>query len=208
MHLATWLAFAAAALIVLVIPGPTVLTVIGYALTHGRRAQLALVAAVALGDATALAFSMLGLGALLRTSALWFGIVRIAGGLYLLYLALRMFRAGLDDAPPPGCVAAVPLRHVFVRTWLVTALNPKGMVFFVAFLPQFVDPARAVGPQLWLLAGTFVLLAAVNAGLYALFAARTTHLLAGLRARRSLHFTGATLLSAAGFWSLLRRGSV
>src|SRR5512140_1484652 len=95
MPVELWIAFVAASALLLVIPGPTVLTVISYSMAHGRRANVPLVAAVALGDSTALVVSLLGLGALLATSALWFTAVKWMGGLYLLYLGIKMLRAGV-----------------------------------------------------------------------------------------------------------------
>ena len=96
MSIELWFAFVAASAVLLIIPGPTILTVISYSMAHGRRANLPLVAAVALGDSTALVVSLLGLGALLATSAFWFTVVKWAGGLYLLYLGIKLFvnRAG------------------------------------------------------------------------------------------------------------------
>jgi threonine/homoserine/homoserine lactone efflux protein len=84
MSLELWLAFVAASAVMLVLPGPTILTVISYSIAHGRRANLPLVAAVALGDSTALVLSLLGLGALLATSATWFTVIKWVGGLFLL----------------------------------------------------------------------------------------------------------------------------
>lgn len=204
MAIETWLAFVLASAILLVIPGPTILTVISYSIAHGRRANAPLVAAVALGDSTALALSLLGLGALLATSAFWFTAVKWAGGLYLLYLGLRLLRSG---ASLPALHAAAPAsrRRLFANTWLVTALNPKGLVFFVAFLPQFIDPQADLARQLWLLAVTFVVLATLNATLYALFAAAARRLLAAPRAQRGFSLAGGTLLSAAGVWALLAK---
>src|SRR5688500_1384447 len=98
MSLELWFAFAAASTVLLIIPGPTILTVISYSMAHGRRANVPLVLAVALGDSTALALSLLGLGALLATSALWFTLVKWAGGLYLLYLGIKLLRAGVATA--------------------------------------------------------------------------------------------------------------
>ncbi len=200
-----WLAFVLASAIVLVIPGPTILTVISYTLAHGRRATVPLVAAVALGDCTSLAFSLLGLGALLAASAFWFGVVKLAGGLYLVWLGLSMLRSGIvSDAlrMPP---APASRRRLFANTYLVTALNPKGIVFFAAFLPQFIDPAAAAAPQLWLLAGTFVAMAIVNATLYAAFAASARRALSSPRAQRRFNLSGGSLLTAAGAWALLAR---
>ena len=206
MSIELWLAFVAASAILLVIPGPTILTVIGYSLTHGRRANAALVAAVALGDSTALVLSLLGLGALLAASSFWFTVVKWIGGLYLLFLGIRLFRSGatLTEGPTP-LAASGSRRRLFANTWLVTALNPKGMIFFVAFLPQFIKPGADMAPQLWILAITFVVMATINATLFALFAASAATLLASPRAQRGFRFAGGSLLSAAGVWALLAR---
>lgn len=205
MSIELWLAFVAASAVMLVIPGPTILTVISYSMAHGRRANVPLVAAVALGDSTALAVSLLGLGALLATSAFWFTAVKLAGGLYLLYLGFKLLRAGVSAAEMVAPAVPQARWKLFANTYLVTALNPKGIVFFVAFLPQFIRADAPVAPQLWVLAATFVALATLNATLYALFAASARRLLASPRAQRRFHLAGGTLLSAAGVWALLAR---
>ncbi|CAM3401540.1 Lysine exporter protein (LYSE/YGGA) [Bordetella sputigena] len=206
MSLEHWLAFVAASAVLLVIPGPTILSVISYSLAHGRRARWPLVAAVALGDSTALCVSLLGLGALLAASAFWFTVVKWIGGGYLLYLGIRMLRAGAAEGSPQAAPAAPVSRwKLFANTWLVTALNPKGIVFFVAFLPQFIQPAADTSGQLGLLAATFVALATLNASLYAWFAGAASRWLASPRASRGFHLAGGSLLSAAGVWALLAR---
>ena len=108
MPIELWLAFVAASAVLVVIPGPTILTVISYSLAHGRRANVPLVAAVALGDSTALVMSLLGVGALLATSAYAFTIVKWIGGLYLLFLGVRLLRAGIasKEAMPPLAASA------------------------------------------------------------------------------------------------------
>jgi threonine/homoserine/homoserine lactone efflux protein len=200
-----WLAFVAASAVLLLLPGPTILTVISYSLAHGRRANAALVAAVALGDSTALALSLLGLGALLTASALWFTVVKWVGGLYLLYLGIRLLRAGVSAQALVARAAPGSRWKLFANTWLVTALNPKGIIFFVAFLPQFIDAARPVPTQLWILAITFVVMATINATLYAVFAGAARRLLASPRAQRGFSFAGGSLLCAAGVWALLAK---
>jgi len=200
-----WLAFVGASAVLLALPGPTTLTVISYSVAHGRRANAPLVAAVALGDSTALVLSLVGLGALLATSAIWFTMVKWAGGLYLLYLGVRLLLAGASSAVPVAPEAAGSRWKLFANTYVVTALNPKGIVFFVAFLPQFINPLAGVAAQLWLLAITFVVLAALNATLYAVFAASARRLLASAAAQRRFNLTGGALLSAAGVWALLAR---
>ena len=200
-----WLAFVTASIVLLAIPGPTVLTVISYSVAQGQKATLPLIAAVALGDSTALFLSLIGLGALLATSAWWFTAIKWAGGSYLLYLGVKLFRAEIvsaDIALPP----APPSRwRLFANTYLVTALNPKGIVFFVAFLPQFVDPAGEVPQQLWLLAATFVILATVNAMLYTSFAAAARGLLASAKSQRPFNLAGGSMLVGAGLWALLAK---
>lgn len=210
MSIEIWLAFVATTAVMLVIPGPTLLTVMSYSISHGRRANVPLVAAVALGDSTALVLSLVGLGALLATSALWFTAVKWVGGLYLMFLGLKMLRAGWHG-PADGAVAneAAPALasrwKLFGDTYVVTALNPKGILFFVAFLPQFVRPGHDVARQLWILSVTFVVMAAFNAGMYAAFATSARQMLASPRAQRRFNLAGGSLLSAAGVWALMAR---
>ena len=205
MSLELWLAFVAASAVLLVIPGPTILTVISYSLAQGRRANAPLIAAVALGDSTALLVSLVGLGALLATSALWFTAVKGVGGIYLLYLGIKLLRAGVTSAAMPALALPRSRWRLFANTYLVTALNPKGIVFFVAFLPQFINPAVDVSRQLWALAVTFVVMATLNASLYAAFAATARRVLSSLRAQRRFNLAGGSLLSAAGVWALLAK---
>jgi threonine/homoserine/homoserine lactone efflux protein len=205
MPIELWLAFVAASAVLLVIPGPTILTVISYSMAHGRRANIALVAAVALGDSTALAVSLFGLGALLATSAFWFTVVKWVGGLYLLWLGIRLLRAGVSPAELAPSAAPGSRWRLFANTYLVTALNPKGIVFFVAFLPQFISTSAGITRQLWILAITFVVMATLNATLYAVFAGSARRLLASPRAQRRFHLAGGSLLSVAGIWALLAK---
>lgn len=205
MSIELWFAFVAASAVLLVIPGPTILTVVSYSIAQGRRANVALVAAVALGDSTALLVSLLGLGALLATSALWFTAVKWAGGLYLLCLGIKLLRAGISSVELVAPAAPGSRLRLFANTYLVTALNPKGIVFFVAFLPQFINAGADVTQQLWVLAVTFVLMATLNATLYAMFAGSARKLLSSPRAQRRFNLAGGSLLSAAGVWALLAK---
>lgn len=205
MPIELWFAFVIASGVLLVIPGPTILTVISYSMAHGRRANVPLVAAVALGDSTALVLSLLGLGALLATSAFWFTVVKWIGGLYLLCLGVKLLRAGISSTELAAPAAPGSRRRLFANTYLVTALNPKSIVFFVAFLPQFISPNASVTRQLWVLAVTFVAMATINATLYAVFAASVRRLLSLPQVQRRFNIAGGSLLSAAGLWALLAR---
>lgn len=161
-------------------------------------------AAVALGDATALTVSLLGLGALLQVSAFWFTVLKLCGGLYLVYLGIKSLRAGLA---PEELMRPKPLsgRRLFSNTFLVTALNPKSITFFVAFLPQFVYGKDGIVGQLFLMASTFVVLATLNATNYAIFASAAGRWLTAPRAQRGFHLAGGGLLTAAGTWALLAK---
>jgi threonine/homoserine/homoserine lactone efflux protein len=206
VSLQVWFAFVGASAVLLVIPGPTILTVISYSMAQGRRANVPQVAAVALGDSTALVVSLLGLGALLAASAFWFTVVKLAGGLYLLYLGTRLLRAGVSPAAQAVQAGGTGSRwRLFASTYLVTALNPKGIVFFVAFLPQFIQAGADVSRQLWVLALTFVVMATLNATLYAVFASNARRFLSSSSARRGFDLAGGSLMSAAGVWALLAK---
>ncbi len=208
ISLHTYSAYLAASAILLVIPGPTVLTVISYSLSHGRRANLPLVAAVALGDSTALALSLLGLGALLAASSFWFMAVKLIGGLYLIYLGVGLLRSGGRSSEVLELLKTSSRRRLFADTYIVTALNPKSILFFVAFLPQFVTANGHVAGQLWVLAISFVILAAVNTAMYSVFASSARKALTSPLAGRCLHLTGGSLLTAAGIWALFARRTV
>jgi threonine/homoserine/homoserine lactone efflux protein len=197
MSLDHFLAFAAASAILLAIPGPTVLLVISYALSHGRKPAAAIVAGVALGDLSAMTASMLGLGAVLATSAAIFTVLRWIGGAYLVYLGIKLWRAPIETADTESAPQAGP-RRMFAHSYAVTALNPKSIVFFVAFVPQFLDAALPFWPQVATLEATFVTLAALNATLFALLAAAARQKLRKPRLQRAINRTGGSLLIGAG----------
>jgi threonine/homoserine/homoserine lactone efflux protein len=172
MTLTAWFAFAAASTVLLLIPGPTVLLVVSYALTQGRRVALATAAGVALGDFTAMTLSLAGLGALLLASATLFTVLKWIGAAYLVYLGIKLWRAK-PALPTVGEVVAGSegeARGIFIHAFVVTALNPKSIAFFVAFVPQFIDHQAPLLTQLAIMEATFVGLATLNALLFALAA--------------------------------------
>jgi threonine/homoserine/homoserine lactone efflux protein len=204
---ATWLAFALAAGVLLIIPGPTVLLVISYAISHGRRSAWATVPGVALGDFTAMTASLLGLGAVLAASAELFSVLKWIGAAYLIYLGIKTWRAK-PAAAQTDEVAAKPRLSITGHAYVVTALNPKSIAFYVAFLPQFVDPGRPAWPQLVALGATFLLLATINAASYAVLAGQAQHWFRGYRARKRLNrVSGALLIGCGGLVGSMRQGS-
>lgn len=196
-----WLAFAAASSVLLAIPGPTILLVVSYAIGHGRRAAASIVLGVALGDVTAMTASMLGLGALLAASATLFTVLRWIGGLYLIYLGAKLWRApvAVDAAEREPEIST---RRMFAHTYAVTALNPKSIVFFVAFVPQFLGTTAPFWQQALILETSFVVLATLNASLYALLASAARQRFRQPRVRRTMNRTGASLLMGAGVLAL------
>ncbi|NRA99451.1 MAG: LysE family translocator [Rhodobacteraceae bacterium] len=173
MTFEVWLAFVVASTALLLIPGPTVLLVLSYALTQGRRVAVATASGVALGDLVAMTLSLVGLGALVMASATLFTILKWVGAIYLIWLGVQLFRSAPDatlGALPD--TSALPARGVFWHAAAVTALNPKSIAFFIAFVPQFLRPESALAPQMAILIATFVGLAAINALAYALLADR------------------------------------
>jgi threonine/homoserine/homoserine lactone efflux protein len=206
MTFESWAAFTAASAVLLIIPGPTVLLVVSYALGQGWRTVLPMTVGVALGDFTAMTLSMLGLGALLATSATLFTILKWAGAAYLVYLGIRLWRAGgtLDAAPRTDAVSAA---RMLGHAWLVTALNPKSITFFVAFLPAFLDPQADFLTQMVVFETTFLVLAFANAFGYALVAARARGFVANPRAIGVVNKVGGGLLIGAGAATVTLAGS-
>ncbi|MBM3555867.1 MAG: LysE family translocator [Alphaproteobacteria bacterium] len=198
MSMEVWLAFLAATVVILVIPGPTIMLVIAYGLGHGRRVLGATVAGVALGDFTAMTASMLGMGALLAASAEIFTLLKWAGAAYLVWLGIGLWRAPVAALAATEEIKETSGWPAFLHAYAVTALNPKGLVFFVAFVPQFMDPARPLLPQIIVAEATFLVLAALNAASYGWLAASARRAIAAPAARRLLNRAGGTLLIGAG----------
>jgi threonine/homoserine/homoserine lactone efflux protein len=201
MSIEHWLAFVAASAVLLAIPGPTVLLIISYALGHGKKTASATVAGVALGDFTAMTASMLGLGALLAASAALFTLLKWIGAAYLVYLGIKLWRApvgsGEVSAEANGNAAHRPLR-IFLHTYVVTALNPKSIIFFVAFLPQFLDMTRPITQQMVIFESTFLVLATLNAAAYGLMASMARKTIRKPKVQRVVNRVGGSLMIGAG----------
>jgi threonine/homoserine/homoserine lactone efflux protein len=203
MDISLWLAFVAASSALLLIPGPTILLILSYALTQGRKVALA----TAAGDLIAMTASLIGLGALIATSATAFTVLKWTGALYLLFLGIKMFRS----APNVGAglvktdTDATP-RQVFRHAAIVTALNPKSIGFFIAFVPQFISVDAAYAPQAGILIATFVALAALNAFVFAILADLMRKQIARpMVMRRLTQAGGLTLIGMGAATAALKR---
>jgi threonine/homoserine/homoserine lactone efflux protein len=207
MTLTQWLPFAIASAILVAIPGPTVLLVVSYALGHGRKYALATTAGVALGDLTAMTASMLGLGVLLAASAEMFTVLKWVGAVYLIYLGVKLWRAPVidGDADVDIDTAKTPSelrpRRIFAHAYAVTTLNPKSVIFFVAFVPQFIDPRVASVPQIAIFEATFVGLGMANAFGYAMLASVARRAIRRPSVQRAVNRTGGAMLMTAGVFA-------
>ncbi len=204
MPLHLYAAFVAAVAILMLIPGPNVALIVANSIAHGARYGLVTVAGTSAAMVVQLALTALGMTTLLGALAQGFEILRWAGVAYLVFLGLRAWRSRPLDLtrarPEPRAAPAI-----FLRGFLVSLTNPKTLLFYAAFLPQFVDATGHVGRQLAILSATFVALALILDGGWALLAARLRGVL-GVNGRLRDRLTGS-LLIAAGLGLALARKS-
>jgi threonine/homoserine/homoserine lactone efflux protein len=193
--------FAAACLALLLVPGPAVLYIVAQSAAQGRRVGLASVAGVHVGTLVHVAAAAGGLSALIVASATAFSVVKYAGAAYLVYLGVRRL---LDRTSPDVEHEPEPLRRAFARGAVVNVLNPKTALFFLAFLPQFVDPARGdVWFQALVLGLVVVALGLVSDSVYAVAAGSLGTV---LRRRPSiLRYGSGTVLVGLGALSAFAR---
>ena len=206
MSFELWLSFAMVSAVLVAMPGPTVMVVISFALSQGRRAIPASTLGVAAGDFTAMTISLMGAGALLATSAFLFSIVKYIGAAYLVYLGVKMWRSANRTAALDLAADEIGRdRHVFWRCYIITALNPKGVVFFTAFLPQFINQHEALLPQFLILEATFIGLASINTVLWAMAAGGLRARFASPGFRKAVERAGGGFLIGAGVLTAISR---
>lgn len=198
MTLEIWLTFALASTALLAIPGPTVTLVVSYVLGHGRQSAWATVPGVILGDFTAMSVSLLGAGAVLQTSATLFAAMKILGAGYLVWLGVKLWRTKpqLDEGETSARRATGAA--MFWNTYVVTSLNPKGIVFFIAFLPQFIDPSASTLLQFAIMEITFLTLAAINIIAWVLMAGKMREGFKRPSTLRLVNRIGGSFLIGAG----------
>jgi threonine/homoserine/homoserine lactone efflux protein len=203
--------FALASLVLAATPGPGVLYIVTRTLAQGRRAGLASVAGVALGNLGNAMAASLGLAALLAVSSLAFTVLKFAGAAYLIGLGVKALRdagaAAADAAPDVARDARRPGR-ILRDGFVVALLNPKTALFFAAFLPQFIDPAASAAAQSALFGAAFVAIAACTDSAYVLAAGAVAPVLGGLgRARRAGRYASAAVYVGLGVATALSHPS-
>ena len=202
MSLQLYLAFVVACIALALLPGPVVTLVIANGLRHGTRAALTNIAGVQAGLAIVIGIVAIGLTSLMATMGYWFEWVRFAGAAYLVWLGIKLIRApvkGVDaDAPPP------PRGGFFLQGFLVLLSNPKVLVFFGAFIPQFMDLSKNQVTQVALLGATFMITGAITDSFYALLAGRARLFFSGKRTRLLSRISGGCMIGG-GIWLALTR---
>ena len=205
MPLDLYLAFVLASAVLILIPGPNVTLLVANSLAYGASRALVTLAGTSSAIALQLAITVLGMTSLIAVLAAWFEWLRWAGVLYLVWLGVQQWRAvpvALEDVDP----RRVAGHTLFWRGFLVSATNPKTLLFYAAFFPQFVDPASAPLAQLLLMSATFLALATLLDGGYVLLAGRLRQLFRGpRRARLRNRLTGSLLIGAGLGLALARR---
>jgi threonine/homoserine/homoserine lactone efflux protein len=203
MSLELYLAYVAACIALALLPGPIVTLVIANGLRHGTRAALINVAGAQTGLAIVIGILAVGLTSLMATTGYWFDWVRFAGATYLVWLGIKLIRSPVEgveaDAPPPP-----PRGGFYLQGLLVTLSNPKVLVFFGAFIPQFMDMSRDHLSQVALLGVTFMITGAITDTVYAVLAGRARFFFSVRRTRLLSRISGGFMIGG-GVWLALTR---
>jgi threonine/homoserine/homoserine lactone efflux protein len=200
MDLPTWMGFVVSSAVLLLVPGPTIALVMSVALREGTRAAAPLAAGVMLGHLTAMTLAVLGLAVVVSTSGTVFLGMKWVGAVYLLWLGVRLWFA--EASAGGGRTGRGVLWGIVGHAWFVTALNPVSIMFFLAFLPQFLDPGRGFLRQAVVLEATFLSLAFLNALGYGLLAGRAGRVSRSPGMLRMMQVGAGTVMVIAGTWAI------
>jgi threonine/homoserine/homoserine lactone efflux protein len=199
--------FAAASALLIVMPGPAVIYIVARSVEHGRDAGLMSMLGVEVASLTHGLAATVGLSALLASSATAFGVVKYAGAAYLIYLGIRALIDDGDRRPTAEERRALSPRSLFLWGYLVGLLNPKTALFFLAFLPQFVDQAQgAVAMQIMILSAVFTAIAVLSDGAYALLGGAAGQRLSAIWHGRSISRASGCIYIGLGVTAALSHG--
>ena len=178
MDFDTYLIYLAAALGLSLSPGPNSLLALTHGALHGRRMALYTLFGGSLGFVTIIALSMFGIGALLKASLVWLTVLKWVGGAYLVWLGVQVWRSPPIGVAEQRTLTEAKSSSLFRQGFLSAATNPKGILFFAAFLPQFIDPARSIFVQFLVMATSFAVIEFITEFVLASLAQRITTWLA------------------------------
>ena len=195
--------FAAATAVLIIVPGPIVMLTIANSLAHGTRAGLVTIAGTSVATSILLVAGGMGLAWVLTSLAAWFDWVRWGGAAYLIYLGGRQWLSRVHELAEP--TEARPGHSIFWQGFVVSITNPKTILFYAAFFPQFLDPARPVGPQLVVMSVLFLVIAVLFDGCYAVLSGRLRPWLTGERRGRIRNRVTGSLLICTGLVLALAR---
>lgn len=197
MSLELFAAYLVACLVIMLVPGPNVTLIIASSMRHGTRAGLLNIAGGQLGLAVSIAVVGVGLASMIEAAGHWFEWIRLIGAAYLIWLGIQMYRSG--GRPDADGVPAGPRGGFFLQGFLVAVSNPKTLVFFGAFFPQFIDPAGNYALQITAMGVATLVFAAVTDSCYALAAGRAGKALTAGR-MKLLSRIGGSFLVGGGLW--------
>lgn len=198
MSLEVYAAYLLACIVIIIVPGPTVSLIVANSLKHGTRAGLLNVAGTQAGLGVMVVIAGIGLSSVIAALGHWFEWLRLAGAAYLIWLGWKMFRSAGTDLDR-GAPAKPPRGGFFLQGALVALSNPKTLLFFGAFFPQFLDPSRDHATQIAIMGATALAFAALSDGTYALLSGRAGHLLSQRRVRLLSKLSGGFLIGG-GLW--------
>lgn len=202
MSFQVWTAYFFTVFILIAIPGPTILYVITQSALNGRKTVFPLLAGIVPGDIAIMTCSIMGLGAIIYASSAVFVFLKWTGALYLVFLGIKFFfeKPILNNQADIKKIKSEN-KKIIKRAFLVTSLNPKGIVFFIAFFPQFISEEKSYLLQILILCTTFSLVSIFNVVMYSFFSGSVGDFLDSPKVKKVFNMTGGTTLCAAGIFT-------
>ena len=198
MPLENWLAYTFVTATFLLIPGPTILLVISYSLIRGRQAVFALLLGVGMGDIVAMILSFIGVGLLLQTVTIAFQFLKWIGAAYLIWLGIKMWRSASESMELTAITNNKVWHAIMANAFVIPAVKPKSIVFFLAFLHQFINSEKPFITQSLILGSTFLVLAIISVLFYSMLASFTGQQMQLSIIHRWTNRIGGSLLIGAG----------
>ena len=202
MSLELYAAYLVACVVIVVVPGPTVTLIVANSLRYGTRAGFLNVLGTQVGEAIIITAAGIGLASLIEAMGHWFDWLRLAGAAYLIWLGWKMIRSSGEIAD--GVPGRAPRGGFLMQGAIVALSNPKTLLFFGAFFPQFIDPSRDYVLQIAVMGVTAMVISAISDSLYALASGRAGRALSARRVRLLSRLSGGCLIGG-GVWLAVSR---